>query len=301
MEPCDYIASLPSKKIRNFAIDALDIWYKVPDTALDIITYVIEMLHNSSLIIDDIEDNSTIRRGMPSAHMVFGMSESINTASFLFAKCLQAILKLSSGAAQIYAEELANLHLGQGLELRWTFYKECPSEEQYMQMVDGKTGGLFRFAGRLMKLEATQNKNLDVDDLLTLMGRYFQIRDDYQNLGSKDYALTKGSLTDLDEGKYSFILIHALNNTRDAQLRGLLELRSRTGGMTAEQKKLAMTIIGRTKSMEYTQNVLKELQEEIKNRLEELEAENKLGEPNWMLRAIMSRLRVDFSWTSYIL
>ncbi|KAK6510051.1 hypothetical protein TWF481_004764 [Arthrobotrys musiformis] len=50
MEPCNYIDSLPSKRIRRFAIDALDIWYRVPAQSLTIITNVIEILHSSSLM-----------------------------------------------------------------------------------------------------------------------------------------------------------------------------------------------------------------------------------------------------------
>ncbi|KAF3080866.1 hypothetical protein TWF706_002453 [Orbilia oligospora] len=297
LEPYDYIKSMSSKGIRNVAIDALDIWYMVPQRSLEIIKNITGMLHTSSLIIDDIEDCSELRRGQPSAHMVFGVPQSINTANYLFVKCLFEAQKLSPSAVAIFEDELRNLHIGQGLDLHWTFHQECPSEVEYIQMIDGKTGGLFRMASRLMRDQATQNKDLEVEDLLTLIGRFFQIRDDHQNLGSVDYTRAKGSLSDLDEGKYSFMLIHALNNQKyNHQLKSLLQLRSQKGFLTEEQKDLIMKIMGRSNSMEYTAMVLKEISMEVEVKLGYIEAQ--LAErgfkedKNWMIRAIMARLKL---------
>ncbi|KAF3909844.1 Dimethylallyltranstransferase [Orbilia brochopaga] len=146
-------------------------------------------------------------------------------------------------------------------------------------------------ASRLMKAEATANQDLDVEDLMTLLGRFFQIRDDYQNLKSKGYSTAKGHLSDLDEGKYSFMLIHALNNTKDKQLSSLLQQRSRQGSLTLEQKAIVMKHLERTKSMEFTLGVLNELQVAIDQDLEKVEARTNLDQ-NWVIRAIMARLRV---------
>ncbi|KAK6499271.1 hypothetical protein TWF506_003898 [Arthrobotrys conoides] len=303
MEPCNYINSLPSKRIRRFAIDALDIWYKVPAASVTTITNIIEILHSSSLIIDDIEDNSSLRRGRPSTHMIFGTPQSINSANYLFVKSLEEVQKLGLAAVVIYTDELRNLHVGQGLDLHWTFHAKHPTEKEYIQMIDGKTGGLFRMAARLMRLEASQNHDLDVEKLVTLMGRFFQIRDDYQNLGSKEYARAKGSLSDLDEGKYSFMLIHALRTTKDSQLLSLLKLRSQQPGglFTPEQKSFIMKCFGRTKSMEYTLEVLKELQKEIGKMLVKLESGPVLRgqEENWMVRAVMARLKLGYDVGGY--
>ncbi|KAK6344729.1 hypothetical protein TWF718_006687 [Orbilia javanica] len=297
LEPVDYIKSLPSKGIRNVAIDALDFWYMVPQRSVEIIKNIISMLHTSSLMIDDIEDRSDLRRGEPSAHMVFGIPQAINSANYLFVKCIFEAQKLSPSAVAIFEDELRNLHIGQGLDIHWTFHQKCPSESEYIQMIDGKTGGLFRMASRLMRDQATQNRDLEVEDLITLMGRFFQIRDDYQNLGSVDYARAKGSLSDLDEGKYSLMLIHALNNQKhNHQLRSLLQTRSQNGILTKEQKNLIMKIMGRSRSMEYTAMVLEDLRIEIDVKLgyieEQLSERGFKEDKNWMIRAIMARLRL---------
>ncbi|KAJ5996097.1 hypothetical protein N7522_007757 [Penicillium canescens] len=61
-----------------------------------------------------------------------------------------------------------------------------PPEEEYLQVIDRKTGGLFRIATRIMKLHNTENSTLDLSEFVALMGRYFQIRDDYQNLNATE-------------------------------------------------------------------------------------------------------------------
>ncbi|KAK6538188.1 hypothetical protein TWF694_011070 [Orbilia ellipsospora] len=295
LEPYRYISSLPSKKIRHLAIDALDIWYIVPQRSLEIIKNVIDTLHSSSLIIDDIEDGSELRRGQPSAHMVFGTAQAINTANYLFVKCIGEVRKLSPSAIEIFEDELRNLHCGQAMDLYWTFQHKCPSQREYIRMIDGKTGGLFRMASRLMRDQATKNRELEVEGLITLLGRFFQIRDDYKNLESSDYAIAKGSLSDLDEGKYSFMLIHALNHDPNhTELESLLTLRSKQGFLTPQQKTLVMKSLSRAKSMKYTSKVLEDLQVEIDEKLQDIE--KRIGQDgefqkNMMIRAIMARLK----------
>jgi geranylgeranyl pyrophosphate synthase len=55
----------------------------------------------------------------------------------------------------IFMQEMKNLHLGQGMDLFWRDSSTCPSESQYLEMVNNKTGGLFRIMVRLMQLESS--------------------------------------------------------------------------------------------------------------------------------------------------
>ena len=50
LEPCEYVQSMPSKGVRNSAIDALDVWYEVPESSLEAIRSIVNTLHNSSLM-----------------------------------------------------------------------------------------------------------------------------------------------------------------------------------------------------------------------------------------------------------
>jgi len=148
---------------------AFNEWLDVPPPALAIITKVIGMLHTASLLVDDIEDGSVLRRGLPVAHSIFGTAQTINSANYVYFEALQELLKLDmledagdkrkrGEAVRIYTEELVNLHRGQGMDLFWRDTLTVPTEEEYLEMVGNKTGGLFRLAIRLMQAESSSDR-----------------------------------------------------------------------------------------------------------------------------------------------
>ncbi|KAK9411795.1 geranylgeranyl pyrophosphate synthase [Crotalus adamanteus] len=73
LEPYNYLLQLPGKQVRSKLSQAFNHWLNVPEDKLQIIIEVTEMLHNASLLIDDIEDNSKLRRGFPVAHSIYGI------------------------------------------------------------------------------------------------------------------------------------------------------------------------------------------------------------------------------------
>ena len=70
LEPFNYYGKLPGKGIRPRMIAAFNQWLQVPDAVIARIAEITQKLHNASLMIDDIEDNSKLRRGTPVAHVV---------------------------------------------------------------------------------------------------------------------------------------------------------------------------------------------------------------------------------------
>jgi geranylgeranyl diphosphate synthase type 3 len=96
---------------------------------------------------------------VPVAHSIFGTAQTINSANYVYFLALQELQKLNNPAAiDIYTEELLNLHRGQGLDLFWRDTLTCPTEEEYLEMVDNKTGGLFRLAVKLMQAESDTHR-----------------------------------------------------------------------------------------------------------------------------------------------
>ena len=159
MGPYEYLLNSPGKDIRKQLIEAFNAWLKVPPESLAIITNVVGMLHTASLLIDDVEDSSTLRRGVPVAHSIFGTAQTINSANYVYFAALQELLKLKNPRViEIYSEELCNLHRGQGMDLFWRDTLTCPSEDDYLEMVGNKTGGLFRLAVQLMQAESSNKK-----------------------------------------------------------------------------------------------------------------------------------------------
>jgi geranylgeranyl diphosphate synthase type 3 len=159
--PYDYLISQPGKGIRSQLISAFDEWLEVPPESLEIITKVVGMLHTASLLVDDVEDSSLLRRGLPVAHSIFGTAQTINSANYVYFCALQEVQKLKNPKAiTIFTEELLNLHRGQGMDLYWRDSLTCPTEEDYLEMVGNKTGGLFRLAIKLMQAESKSLKYL---------------------------------------------------------------------------------------------------------------------------------------------
>lgn len=84
-----------------------------------------------------MQDDSDLRRGVPVAHHIFGVPQTINSANYVYFLALEEILKLKQPyMVTIYTEELLNLHRGQGIELFWRDTLSCPTEDEYLAMVD---------------------------------------------------------------------------------------------------------------------------------------------------------------------
>lgn len=267
--PYDYLAAQAGKDFRKKLIAAFNTWLNVPEESIEIITKVVGMLHNASLLVDDVEDNSLLRRGMPVAHSIFGTAQTINTANYMYFVALQEIQKLNNPKAiSIYMDELLNLHRGQGMDLFWRDTLTVPTEEDYLEMVDNKTGGLFRLGIKLMQAESPTS--LDCTELVNLLGLIFQIRDDYMNLDSDVYSKNKGMCEDLTEGKFSFLIIHSIRaNPSNLQLINILKQKP----TDEEVKRYAVKYMHETGSFAYTKKVLHVLIERARKVADKIDGE----------------------------
>ncbi|CRG86078.1 Fusicoccadiene synthase [Talaromyces islandicus] len=274
MAPYNYTKSLPGKKTVGRLVECLRVWFQLPSDSITIIEDVVTTLFHATLMIDDIEDGSILRRGKPAAHIVFGMSQTVNSAT------------------KVFLDELETLVFGQTFDIYWKFHKTCPKTQEYLTMVDNKTGGFFRMALRLIQVEASAEPCHDLSHLITLMGRYYQIRDDYLNLTSEEYTAKKGFCDDLSEGKFSFPLIHFLQNSSTADIvRGLL-FRQENGSsdLTPEVKTYIVSEMRDAGSLTHTRDTLKDLFDAMMEALER--AESSLG-TNKRLRAFLILLKIE--------
>ncbi|KAF9816872.1 hypothetical protein IEO21_03846 [Rhodonia placenta] len=273
LEPYTYLISHSGKDVRGQMINAFNEWLHVPKDQLAIIGRIVGMLHNASLLVDDVEDDSQLRRGNPVAHKIYGIPQVINTANYVYFQAFQEVSALQASCDKydlhtIVIDELLNLHRGQGLDLLWRDTLTCPSEQEYIAMVNNKTGGLFRLAVRLMMANATTSVGIDFITLVNLIGIYFQIRDDYCNLRSKNYAANKGYAEDLTEGKFSFPIVHGVNtDPNDRSLLSILQKRPSTPTL----KDHAVSFLeNRTRSFDYTRDVLQKLERQVRDELARL-------------------------------
>ncbi|KAK4993432.1 geranylgeranyl pyrophosphate synthetase [Elasticomyces elasticus] len=277
---------LLGKDIRSQLIAAFNDWLKVPEESLKIITKVVGMLHTASLLVDDVEDSSLLRRGVPVAHNIFGTAQTINSANYVYFCALQELLRLNNpNALKIYTEEMLNLHRGQGMDLFWRDTLTCPSEDDYLEMVGNKTGGLFRLAVKLMQAESITG--MDCVPLANTIGLLFQILDDYRNLSDTTYTANKGLCEDLTEGKFSFPVIHSIR-TDPSNLVLINILKQKT--KDDEVKRYATSYMETTGSFAYTRRILRGLTRKALGLVDELDGEQGKGDG---IRAILEKMKVD--------
>ncbi|KAL3454425.1 isoprenoid synthase domain-containing protein [Aspergillus insuetus] len=296
LAPIEYLRSMPSKGVRTVMINALDVWCSVRPSSLVRVENIISALHDASLMFDDIEDGSPMRRGLPSTHAAFGVSQTINSANFLYALALSQAIELPSPKSiHVFSEELQNMHIGQAADLKWTHSRHCPSVEDYKIMVQNKTGGLFRMLAGLLCSEgqAVLVSKQDLLGLMTMLGEYFQVRDDYINLCSSEYHSQKGFCEDLDEGKFSLPLIHLLSHTKRLHLLEslLCECAYHGNGMTLAMKQLVYREMENSGSLDFTRRHLVELESVILRQIAALEQQ--AGAKNYVLRLVFDKLRIE--------
>jgi len=283
--PYDYLFGHPGQDFRAQLVAAFNEWLEVPPQSLAIITKAVGMLHTASLLVDDVEDSSLLRRGIPVAHSIFGTPQTINSANYVYFCALQELLKLENDKAiVIYTEELMNLHRGQGMDLFWRDTLTCPSEDDYLEMVGNKTGGLFRLAVKLMQAESRSAR--DCVALVNLIGIIYQVRDDYLNLRSPVYSSNKGLCEDLTEGKFSFPIIHSIRaKPDDLQLLNILKQKT----TNEEVKRYAVRYMEETGSFEYSRKVLETLVERARKLIKSVD-ESVEGEPTGKGSAVLKIL-----------
>ena len=270
LEAYHYVNSVPGKDVRGMLIDCFQLFFRVDSPhILQSVKEIIADLHNASLLIDDIEDNSKLRRGQPVAHSIFGIPSVINCANYVYFIALEKCQQLDNPKAmQVFVTELLNLHQGQGHDIMWRDNLQCPTEDQYCKMVLDKTGGLFRLAVGLIQAFATQNQHTDFTPLVNNLGLYFQIRDDLINLSDEEYFKSKSFCEDLTEGKFSFPIIHCIasSDKNDSRLLSILKQRTEDDDI----KKYAQTLMRNAGSLTYTRDKCIQLKDVILAQIAEL-------------------------------
>lgn len=200
--------------------------------AITDLTTLVELPHNGSLIIDDIEDKAEERRGGPAIHLVHGVDMAINTGNFLYFEPTWLIERsgldeaLQYRLTKFYLRVMRRLHFGQGLDIVWhNDHAYLPSRDEYLQMCRFKTGALSRLAAELGAAAAGADEAAieAVGTLWEDIGVGFQILDDVKNLVTGNPGKMRGD--DIVEGKKSLpVLIHGERAAdRGASLLALFE------------------------------------------------------------------------------
>jgi len=195
----------------------------------------IELIHNFTLIHDDIMDNADVRRGRAAVHKLWGVSGAILAGDTLYSKAFQVLG--SSPAEPKLVLDAMNV-------LSRTCTAIC--EGQYMEMIEKKTGVLYGASacmGAILagaRLKTTQR----LEEFGRLTGMGFQIQDDVLDLTAPEKVLGKRRGGDLVEGKKTLIMIHALDHGVRPDVFG-------KKGASIEEIEKSIAVLERSGSIEY--------------------------------------------------
>ncbi|CAN3354915.1 geranylgeranyl pyrophosphate synthase Bts1p [Diutina catenulata] len=298
--PYVYVAASASTNgnVRTRFLDAFNRQvYKIEAPLLQRIGEIIQIFHDSSLLIDDIEDSSQYRRGRLAAHLTFGLPLTLNCGNLMYFVALQRaqtelprqvtqlrpvqdLNLLRYEVAEILVEEMLNLHHGQGRDIWWRdnllrVADDLPLVEDYLRMVKDKTGGLFRLSIKLLAVVAKEptpalEKMLPIANLL---GIIYQIRDDYLNVSAQHYADAKGLAgEDLLEGKLSLPILWCLQHNRASPVHILL-FNYKTPDSRRDQPEILASAIDYLHScgaMDFSKDLLKQYHDKVLKMLSEV-------------------------------
>lgn len=342
-EPLEHLLSLSSSTVRPKLLKIINNLppFGLSDEILNEIVDIVESLHSASLLLDDIQDNSDLRRGETCGYKIWGIPTVVGTVGWCGVNSVRKIynlfdsfevggagagadadagigkdkdkdksdnaknevtlikaeiykLRLKEEAVKYYTSEMDILYSGQALDILWRDQHSPPTEQEYMKMVIGKTGGLFRLGvkllailGKLKRYGKTNNESAKeecailVDSIMNWcdhLGMLYQVRDDYLNL--TEYQNKKGFAEDITEGKFSYPVVWCVTNRKDSpvEVNELLEILK---GHTHddEQKRRAIELMGRLGGLSACKDKIAQLKTELDVIVQRMPMERRLAGP----------------------
>jgi len=224
----EYIIGAGGKRLRPMLLllAAAALGHRGPDAHQ--LAAVVEFIHTSTLLHDDVVDESDLRRGRKTANAVWGNAASVLVGDFLYSRSFQLMVELERMDVQKILADTTNM-IAEGEVLQLLHVRNPDTDEAaYLRVIERKTAILFAAATRLGALlagadAATQQA---LHDYGLRLGYAFQIADDVLDYASDAATLGKNLGDDLAEGKMTLPLIHAMAHSDDgvrAELRRIVE------------------------------------------------------------------------------
>lgn len=241
----------------------------------------VELVHNFSLVHDDIQDNSDKRRGRATIWKIWGMPMAINVGDALFVMSNQAIMDLSDHfpaetvlqAATVLHNTCLDLTRGQFLDMSYEERNDLGVED-YWPMVAGKTASLLSACCHIGSiLGGTDESKQDAyRSFGHAVGLAFQVQDDILGIWGDEALTGKSTASDLLEGKKSLPVLHGLSKG------GNFAERWRKGPITPEEVEGLAKLLASEGSYEYTHGVSRQMTTLALDSLREADPQGEAGE-----------------------
>jgi len=237
----------------------------------------LELLHNFTLVHDDIMDHSKLRRNTPTVHIKYGESTAIIAGDLLFTKSFEAMHDLNINLADFkkleygLTQTIREICEGQQLDMEFE-QRNIINEKEYIEMIWKKTAVLFMFSAEGGAIAGGGSKE-QVNALKTYgecLGLAFQRRDDYLDMSSDEKTLGKDIGNDIRNGKKTLIAVHSITNA-SGEKKEILNNIFGNKKATEEDIKKTYEIFKELKSIDYVKKTAEMYSEKAKNALKNLD------------------------------
>ena len=244
----------------------------------------LELIHNFSLIHDDIQDQDEERRHQPTVWQVWGAPKALVAGNAM--QCAGDLALLSTDyqdpsseipirVSQLLTDNYLDMIEGQCLDLSYES-KLAITTDEYLDMIARKTGALIRSGLEIGALAATGDAT-SVQSFATFgdcLGRAFQIRDDFLGIWGDESATGKATGNDIRRRKKSYPVVFALNHASPSSRNDLSEIYSRPD-LDEDDVARVMSILDEAGAREHSQNIIDD------NAADALSALDQVSLPSW--------------------
>ena len=228
-----------------------------PDTAYTLAA-VVEFIHTSTLLHDDVVDESDLRRGRQTANALFGNAASVLVGDFLYSRSFQMMVSVQNmRVMEILADATNVIAEGEVLQLL-NVHDPDVTEARYMQVIHYKTARLFEASAQLSAVMSACTP--EQENACAAYGRHlgaaFQLADDILDYAGDTAVLGKNVGDDLREGKPTLPLIYVLEHGSDSE-KAMVRAAIENGGIdqTHPDFNTILTVITSGGALEYTRQL----------------------------------------------
>ncbi|MFO7789697.1 MAG: polyprenyl synthetase family protein [Bacteroidota bacterium] len=221
----NYVFSNTGKQVRAHMVFLSARLFGEVNHKARITAILVQLLHTSTLIHDDVVDEALIRRGQKTVNTLWRNKIAILTGDYLFSKALDiAVEKKLFDILEILAPTIAQMSMGEIIQLKEK-EKAQYSEEVYNNIIHRKTAVLISASAQAgaKSAGASKDEQLAMRNFGHEAGMAFQIQDDILDFKA-DGKFGKTNGKDLEEKKYTLPLIHALDKAPQYKSSGIIKI-----------------------------------------------------------------------------
>ena len=209
-DPINFVLKGKGKRLRPVLVHLSGQVYNAHPDDLMKLGIAVELLHNFSLVHDDIMDSDSVRHGQPTVHNKWDIPTAILAGDGLFTLAQLALVGLDGHIFQRFNEVALDVCEGQGMDKEYENDHSIEMDD-YIQMIGKKTACFLGMCSELGSVLGSASKD-EAENLYKFgyfLGLAFQIKDDYLEIFSSEESMGKSLGSDIDENKQTILTLVA--------------------------------------------------------------------------------------------